>query len=293
MIKMNVHLKTYTSLIIFTGVLGGLFSCTPTKINTSKKDPIILVVGENNIPASEFKYVYEKSTSNKDSLYSKKSIEDYLDLFVKYKLKIAEANKLYLDTSLNFNRELDSYKLILSKPYLTNQSKLDSLISEAYQRSKEEVQVSHILVKVAPEAEPEDTLKAYNKIAEAHQKALDGTDFAKLVEEYSEDAASKTKKGNLGYFSALQMIYPFENAAYKTPIGSVSEIVRSRYGYHLLKVHNRRSASGTVKVAHIMVLVPQNTSPNEQKELETKINNIYDRLKKGENWSTLCQEFSG
>lgn len=274
------------------GIFLSLFSCTGSQISTSKKDPILLVVGDKQIPISEFKYVYEKNITHRDSLYSRKSVEDYLNLFVNYKLKIAEADLLDLDTSENFVRELDSYKQILSKPYLVQQKRLDSLISEAYQRSKQEVKVAHILIKVAPEADPEDTLAAYKKINEARQKALSGADFGDLAREYSEDAATKDSQGNLGYFSALQMIYPFENAAYQTPPGSISEIVRSRYGYHLIKVLDKRTASGTVKVAHIMVLIPQNATQEQQKEYQQKIENIYTRLQNGEEWEKLCREFS-
>ena len=117
---------------------------------------------------------------------------------------------------------------------------------------QEEVRASHILINVKPEALPKDTLSAYNRIMEIKSKALGG-DFASLAADYSEDPTAKANKGNLGYFTALQMVFPFETAAYTANVGQVVGPVRTRFGYHLIRVTERRPARGEVEVSHIMI----------------------------------------
>jgi peptidyl-prolyl cis-trans isomerase SurA len=268
-----------------------LNACTASQ-SSKTKEPAIAKVGNSAIKVSEFKYLYEKSVINKDSLYVRKSVVDYLDLFINYKLKVTEAQKNGLDTTEAFLQEFATYEEQLAQPYFVNQKFIDSLTLEAYQRLKEEINVSHILINVREEANPEDTLKAYQKIQEIRKKALSGDDFAQLAQTQSQDLSAKENKGNLGYFTALQFVYPFESTAYKTPVGAISDVVRSQFGYHIIKVHDRRPATGSISVAHIMIQASSKSTEDEQKVAKQKIDEIYSKIQKGENWDKLCAQYS-
>lgn len=270
-------------------VIGCKTSETPTK---SKKDPVIVNLGEREVYVSEFKYVYEKSVNNKDSLYERQSVQDYLDLFINFKLKVTEAQNLGVDTSRAFNQELATYEQVLAKPYLADQSALDQLLQEAYTRLKQDVKVQHILLNVPQDAPPQDTLVAYKKMQEIRKQALSGEDFTTLVQNHSQDPSAASNQGIIGYFSALQMVYPFENAAYNVPIGEISDIVRTRFGYHLIRVMDRRPSMGTIQVAHIMVQVPQNADDETLQQARGRIDAVYTELENGADWDQTCAEYS-
>lgn len=256
------------------------------------KDPVILKIGSKPITVSEFKYVYNKNSTNNAEAYTEKSLRDYMDLYIKFRLKVAEAEDLGMDTTKAFIAELNGYKKQLAQPYLTEKSVTEKLVKEAYERMQEEVRASHILLRVAQDADPKDTLAVYNRIMELRKRALAGEDFAKLAYKNSEDPSAVQNGGDLGYFTALQMVYPFEDGTYKTAVGEISMPVRSRFGYHIIKVHNRRKAQGEVKVAHIMIRYAAGTNPSDSIMAVQKINEIYTRLKKGENYESLCATFS-
>ncbi|MDX2189402.1 MAG: peptidylprolyl isomerase [Bacteroidota bacterium] len=268
--------------------------CTSTKPVSSAetKVPSIITVGNRSIPTSEFLYVYNKNNANTPEAFSSKSINDYLELYTKFRLKVTEAEALGMDTVKSFKDELNGYKKQLAAPYLTEKSVTDNLIKEAYQRMLEEVKASHILIMVNPDADPKDTLVAYNKAMEIRKKALGGEAFDKLAIQYSQDPSAANNGGNLGYFSALQMIYPFEDAAYKTKPGEISMPIRTKFGYHIIKVVDKRKAKGELKVAHIMVRYSAMGNPSDSVAALKKANEIYERLKKGEKWDALCSEFS-
>jgi peptidyl-prolyl cis-trans isomerase SurA len=260
-------------------------------MSQSKKDKKTLPVFSVNkkvVTADEFIYLYKKNHQNKPDEFTKEKIQEYLDLFINFKLKVEEARSRGLDTTTAFKKEFNSYKEELRKPYLPDNKLSDSLARLTYERLKEEVEASHILIMVKADASPEDTLAAYNKIMALRKRIVDGEDFGTLAMQHSEDQSAKTNKGLLGYFTALQMVYPFETAAYRTKIGEVSMPARTRFGYHIIKVHNRRPASGEVEVSHIMI-------GNEGKDA-TKARNlvfeVYDQLQGGVKWEELCKHYS-
>ncbi|ARS37475.1 peptidylprolyl isomerase [Pontibacter actiniarum] len=265
--------------------------CTATKKNDSK-EPAIATLGSQPIPISEFRYVYEKNNSGNEDAYTRQSLSDYLDLYTNFKLKVLEAEKRGLDTTTAFQRELEGYKEQLAQPYLTEKSVTDQLVKEAYERMKQEVNASHILVSVASDATPEDTLAAYNRVMELRQRAQKGEDFGKLAQEHSQDPSAADNQGNLGYFTALQMVYPFEDAAYKTAVGQLSMPVRTRFGYHLIKVNDKRDARGEAKVAHIMVRSKPDAPAADSLAAKQRVDAIYRRVQKGEDWGRLATEFS-
>ena len=190
-----------------------------------------------------------------------------------------------------FINELNGYKVQLEKPYLIDTSINESLIKEAYYRTVNEINASHIMVKLPPNPAPKDTLKAWGKIDSIRKVVLKRGNFEEIAEEISEDESARFNKGNLGYFNAFKMIYTFEDAAYTTPIGKISNPIRTRYGYHIVKPNSLRKARGRVKTAHIMIAV----DPNQKKEdinAEEKINSIYNKLNNNESFKELAKEYS-
>jgi peptidyl-prolyl cis-trans isomerase SurA len=214
-----------------------------------------------------------------------------MELFINFKLKVKEAREAGLDTVKKFKTELDGYRAQLARPYLTDSEKLNDLVREAYENYKYEVHAAHILIKVDANASPADTLKAYMKIMAIRERIVKGEDFTTIAKATSEDPSAKENGGDLGYFTAFQMVYPFEKAAYDTKVGEVSMPVRTRYGYHLIKVVDKRSARGEIHVAHIVVK-PKSETDGEA-NAQTKINEIYQKSLSGEStFEDLASKFS-
>jgi len=254
--------------------------------------PAVETLGTYPVPANEFAYVYRKNNSTAADYGTRQSVAEYLDLYTNFRLKVLEAEQRGLDTTQAFKRELDGYRQQLAQPYLTEKSVTDQLVREAYDRMSQEVNASHILIRVAPDATPADTLAAYQKALGLRQQVLGGADFAQLARANSEDPSAKENGGKLGYFTAMQMVYPFESAAYRTAVGQVSAPVRTRFGYHIIKVNDRRAAQGEIKVAHLMIRQNANAPKADSLTAKKKIDELYSRLRKGENWDKLVAQFS-
>ncbi|RKS25666.1 peptidyl-prolyl cis-trans isomerase SurA [Flavobacterium endophyticum] len=270
---------------------GVLLSANFTSFAQNANKEVLFTIDDKPYYTDEFARVYNKNIDLvKDE--SQKDLNQYLDLFVGYKLKINKANKLGLQNGQAYQAELKSYRNQLSKNYLTDSKVTQELIEESYKRSLKEIKAAHILFMVDENASPEDTLKGYKKAVEVREKALKGEDFGELAVKYSEDPSAKENKGELGYFSAFRMVYPFESAAYKTPKGQVSKITRTRFGYHIIKVEDVRDNRGELTVAHIMILKPQNQNPEESEKAKNTIQEIYTKLQQGENFESLAKQFS-
>jgi len=265
---------------------------TKTSKKSPSEEPVILSVGNDKIPTSDFKYVYDKNNGKNPDAYSEQSLKDYLQLYTKFRLKVNEAESLGLDTTASFKSELAGYQKQLAQPYLTEKQVTDMLVKQAYDRMKEEIHAEHILFLCSPNADPKDTLIAYNKAKAIRERAIKGENFEQLAYEYSEDPSAKTNKGDLGYFTALSMVYEFEDAAYNTKNGEISQPVRTKFGYHLIKAIDRRPSQGQIHVAHIMVRFTQGMNAEDSVKAKEKINEIYKELKNGDDWNQLCHEFS-
>lgn len=248
---------------------------------TASTDPVIMNVDGRPVLRSEFEAIYKKN--NKDAPVTKEALDEYLDLFINYKLKVREAEALGMDTIGKFRTELDGYRKQLARPYLIDRELNDALMKEAYARMQEEVRAAHILVQVDQEASPEDTLAAWKKINLLRDRVVKGEDFASVAKGPggSDDPSAAKNGGDLGWFSALQMVYPFESAAYKTQVGEVSKPVRTRFGYHIIKVADRRTARGQVKVAHIMMRSTDQDTPEKQATVEERIREVHGQLVSG------------
>jgi peptidyl-prolyl cis-trans isomerase SurA len=256
----------------------------------AQKDETVMEIDGNKVSKSEFLQIYLKN--NNDPKYDKASLDEYMVLFKKFKLKVAEAEALGYDTIPKLKKELDGYRRQLAQPYLVDSTQNMELVKQAYGRMKTEVRASHILVKIDENALPADTLKAYNKIMALRKRVENGEDFAAVAKASSEDPSAKTNSGDLGYFTAFQMVFPFEQAAYSTPVGKVSMPVRTRFGYHILKVVDQRPARGTMRAAHIMVATGKDATAEEVASAQKKIDEIYGKLQAGESFEKLAGEFS-
>jgi len=252
-----------------------------------KKEDVLFTIDGDEVNTPEFIRVYKK---NKDIVVEneKKNFEDYFNLFVDFKLKLKQAYDLKLDTSKVYQEELKKYREQLIEPYLQNPEAIKALLQEAYDRTLEEVDASHILIRIAPDAEPKDTIISFQKITNIRNSILGGVDFELAAKQYSEDPSAKENGGNLGYFSAFGMVYPFENAAYQTEVGSVSQPFRTQFGYHILKVNDKRKSLGQVQVAHIMV----KNNPKDSTFAEIKILEIYKKLEQGDDFANIAKEHS-
>jgi peptidyl-prolyl cis-trans isomerase SurA len=259
------------------------------------KDPVLMKIGEEKVLLSEFKTVYEKNNSN--TQVAKSSPEEYLDLYVKFKLKVKQAMDLQMDTLPTFVQELSGYRKQLAQPYLTDEKTKDRLKKETYERLQQEVRASHILIRVDETASAADTLKAYKKAQEARNKVLGGSDFTAVAKEYSEDPSVRNNDGDLGYFTAMFMVYPFEKAAYDTKVGEMTDIVRTSYGYHIIKVTDKRKARGDIQVAHILVRFNDGANQESVKDVavpdsKKKVDEIYEKLMNGESFEELAALYS-
>ena len=244
-------------------------------------DPALMTVDGKPVTRAEFEAIYKKN--NKEASVTKEALDEYLELFINYKLKVREAETLGMDTISKFRNELDGYRKQLARPYLIDRELNDALMREAYDRSQQEVRASHILLQVVPEASPEDTLAVWKRLAALRERVMKGEDFAMVAKGLggSEDPSAQKNGGDLGWFSALQMVYPFENAAYNTPEGTVSQPVRTRFGYHIVKVTGRRPARGQMKVAHIMLRSTDQDAPEKQQSAEQRVREIHRQVAAG------------
>ncbi|RAJ12945.1 peptidylprolyl isomerase [Olleya aquimaris] len=245
---------------------------------------VLFTVDGEPVYTNEFKRVYSKNLDLvKDD--SQKDIDNYLKLFVNYKLKIAEAKALGLDQKPSYIREFKNYKNQLSKNYLNDNKVTEQLIKEAYNRLQTEVDASHILVRIDENASPQDTLLAYQEIQKLRGRVLQ-EGFEAVKKDIHNGRTLFAEE--LGYFTAFKMVYPFENAVYNTPVGEWSQPFRTQFGYHIVWTKDKRDNRGEVTVAHIML------TENEKAEQSAKdrIEELYKRVKQGEDFAALAKQFS-
>ena len=272
-------------------ILGLLLTASSVSFAQTVKKEVLFTVDEKPYYTDEFSRVYNKNIDLvKDE--SQKDLNQYLELFVGYKLKINKANKIGLQNNVRYINELKSYRTQLSKNYTSDTKVTKALMEEGYARSKKEIRASHILFSLDENAVPADTLKVYNQALEVRKKALAGESFESLAEKFSQDPSAKDNKGDLGYFTAFRMVYAFESAAFKTKVGEISMPTRTRFGYHLIKVIDSRNNPGEVTVSHIMIAKPATDTPADADKSKTTIQDIYSKLKQGENFESLAGQFS-
>ena len=252
----------------------------------------VLDIAGERVSLEDFQHVYGKN--NRDSVYSVEALDDYMELFINFKLKVREAEAMGMDTAEAFITELAGYRSQLARPYLVDGDLLDTMVEEAYQRKGMEVRASHILVSVDDNATPADTLAAWNRIQGIRARVTSGGDFEAVARSKngSDDPSAASNGGDLGWFTAFQMVYPFECAAFNTPEGEVSTVVRTRFGYHILNVVGKRKARGEVQVAHIMVRMPSDAPQDQVANAEGRIQEVKRLLLSGESFESLALKYS-
>ncbi len=249
---------------------------------TNTDNRTLFTAGDDKVSVSDFQYVYNKNNVNNQADYSEKSLRDYLNLYENFRLKVKEAEALHLDTISSLKTELEGYRKQLAKSYLTDREISDKLITEGYERSKTEINASHILVRCDENANPADTLAAFKKIMALKKRLDKGEAFEKVAKESSEDPSAKTNEGNIGWFTVFGTIYPFETAVYNLKPGETSAMpVRTEFGYHLLKVNQTRSARGQIHVAHLLVRFPENATQAQKDSVKKKVEDAYGFISSG------------
>ena len=277
----HLYLKSILGLFL-------LHSCSILKTGSSDSKTLF-TVDEKAVKTEEFVYVFNKNRKLRNKLNdSKDEVKTYLDSYINFKLKVKEARDLGLAQDKQYIKELSSYKEQLAEPFLINNKNKEKIAKEIFQHTKHEVKASHILVKV----DKSDTTKAYNKILELRNRVIAGEPFHDLAFQHSEDPSAKINKGDLGYFSAMRMVYPFEEHAFSTAVGNVSSIFSTQFGYHILKVNDKRPVLKDVKIAHIFLESNLYSSDSEKALGHEKIHRIHDYLSQGDSWEELCESFS-
>lgn len=252
------------------------------------KDPVLMYINNRPILKSEFEYIYNKNNSH--NILDKKTLDEYVELFINFKLKVEEAKAQGLDTTQAFINELRGYRSQLTRPYLTNAKVDEEILKEAYNRLKEDIEVSHILIRADQSATPEDTLKAWNKIRSIAQRVTTAN-FADIAKAESEDQSALENSGYIGWITGFRTVYPFETMAFNTPVGSISKPVRTNFGYHILKVHNRRKSMGEIQVAHIMKFTSQGEDALNQRAKHLT-DSLYQLVKGGREFGEIASRYS-
>lgn len=262
-----------------------LFVSTSVVWSQSEKEAF-LYIDKQPVDSEEFIRLYQKNL-DMISDEKQKDLDNYLDLYITYKLKLAEAKQQGLESDSEYLEEIESYRKEQTLRYLDESHLSEAILEDLYKRSKKEINASHILINLPPYSYGKDTVKAYERINKLRERALSGEDFNQLAAEYSEEPGVENSKGNLGYFSSMQMVMPFEDAAYTTPIDGISPIIRTGYGYHILKVHGERPTENKLRAAHIMIMKSKDSLADKK-----RIHKAYSELQNGKTFAEVVKEYS-
>jgi len=258
----------------------------PIGSNAQNEDPVLFSVKNNPVHVSEFLYIYSKTNRDKAD-FSKASLEEYLDLYTKFKLKVQRAKDMKLDTIPSLQQELAGYRQQLADSYLLDKEVTEKLIKEAYDRSLKDVKISHIMVSLKKNPTPQDTLTAYKRIMQIKNKLDGGADFVKVAKSLSDDKSATTNNGSLGYFTSPfpNGFYDFESVAYALPKGQHSNPVRTPIGYHIIRVDEVRPARGEMEAAHILI---RKDAQNPKRDIDS----VYQVLERGYDFGEAAKIYS-
>lgn len=271
-----------------------LFLWFAATVSAQSGDPVLFTVNGKPVTVSEFRYIYTKTNQDKAD-FSEASLRDYLDLYIKFKLKVQKALDMRLDTVGSLRGELDGYRRQLANSYLVDKEVNERLIQEAYNHMLQDVSISHIFVACdRNNAKAADTLKAYNRAMNILKLVNSGVPFEKVAVDSSEDRSVKENKGALGFVTAMlpDGYYSMEKAIYSAPKGAVVGPVRSNTGYHIVKVNEFRTARGEVEVAQILIRKDKDKSPEKNAVQRMRVDSVYNLLKGGASWDEIAPRFS-
>lgn len=268
--------------------IGAIFMAVALLLTSNlqgQDDPVLFKVNDKEVNVSEFQYIYNKTNGDKAN-YSEKSLKEYLDLYVNFKLQVAEGVDIGLSEKPEVKREQDQYKRQLASTYLTDREITEKLVREAYERSKEDRKISHIFIAADQNADEKQKREAFER-AKKIKGELTAQNFNDLAKQYSDDKYSNENGGNLGWFTALQLPYGLESAMYDTKKGGFSDVVTTNKGYHLIRVDDVRPAFGRIKVAHVLLRTKKN--PEGAKAMA---DSLYNALKEGAKFEDLASKHS-
>ena len=262
------------------------FSCFAQELNQTA----LLEVADRVVMADEFVHVYNKNLDVLTDQENAEEFDDYLDLFVNFHLKLAEAFDQGVHQEESFQKEFNKYYKQLADNYIANGEVTDEMIKETYQRLLTEVRVSHLLISVSPNSTEEAWNEALEKATHLRERLEDEeTSFVELAQKFSGDPSVKRNQGDMGWFKAFKMVHPFEDASYQLSIGEISQPVKTQFGYHLIQKTGERESIGKMKAAHIMLSADD---PEQKKENEEQIFKIYEQLQSGDSFEDLAMHFS-
>lgn len=262
-------------------------------------DQVLLTINGKPITVSEFTYLYEKN--NQNSPIEDKSLDEYLELVIKYKLKAAEAESQGIDTTEAFQKEFMSYRAQATPKYLRDEAAVDSLVRMTYDRMCRNRRAAHIAIQCPMNASPEAEADSLARIKEALARVTTGLPtkkskkpvaepFEKVAREVSTDPSVEQNGGELGWITPLRYVFPFEEAVYTTPVGQISKVFRTPYGFHIVYVEEELPMQ-ELNAAHIMKMVPREDE-EAAAQMKVVIDSIYARLLAGEDFATVARECS-
>ncbi len=285
--------KLFTIAFLVFGIYHLSYSQKNKKVQD--KSPVLIKFSNGKtVSKADFEYIYQKNNGGfeKAKTHNQQQYKDYLNLFITFRRKVMAAEDAGIDKTEGFQQEMQTYAKQLAQPYLVDRELLDKMIKEAYDRSLQEVRASHLLIKINSDS-PSDTLKAYQKIMALRDSIINKkVPFSELAKKHSDDPSAQMNEGDLGYFTAFDMVYPFEEAAFNTPVGQVSMPVRSQFGYHLIFVQDKKKNEGLKRAAHIIVRYGEQYAAKDSIQALKRINEVYEALKKGESFEKLASVYS-
>jgi peptidyl-prolyl cis-trans isomerase SurA len=298
--QQTMKIPAFKPFTVFGITLGAILLANGMKAfaqgSTAASAPVLFEVSGGDLPTEqvrtdEFSTLFNKNNFKKTAP-TRAEWEEYLDLYVKFKLKVREAIRLGMDTTTRFKEELQGYRNQLAQPYLRDKETGKFLLDQAFERSQLEVRAAHIMVRVDENASPADSLAAYHKAVALRQDIVEGKDFSEWAKAKSDDPSASDNGGDLGYFSVFRMIYPFEEMAFNTPVGALSPVFRTQYGYHFLKVLDRRKARGEIRVAHLLIKSPSTDNDTLKTQAKAKVDALMSKLQAGESFEALVKQHS-
>lgn len=289
------------TFVLFVLALIGSGCSGPATVQQTAAPPddpnVVARYTQGVITLDDFERAYAKTAGGRDAAAddSLQAYVDFLERYLDFRLKVQAALDAGLDRDSSLQQEIAAYREQLARPYLLEQEVKAPLLRDLYEKKKEVLSASHILIRVAPDAAPEDTLAAYQKMVALRDSVLAGADFGELAVRHSEDPSAQGDglgaRGYLGYFSGGRMVKAFEDWAYRTPPGEVSPVFRTRYGYHIIQVHERKPRPDDIHLRHIMVRPKGQTAADTAAAL-ARLDSIRTMLAAGEPFEKLAETYS-
>jgi peptidyl-prolyl cis-trans isomerase SurA len=251
----------------------------------------LFTYGKYSADAKDFLRAYNKNNT-KSAANKAKSISDYLDLYIKSRLKIREAYERGYDTLPQIKNEVDNLRAQIIENYMSDPVTVNRLSKEAFQRSLKDIHVAHIFISFKKADGSMDTIAARNKKDEIMKRLQKGDDFLQVAQQSSDDPSAKTNKGDMGYITVFTLPYEFENIIYAIPAGKYSAPYRSKIGYHIFKKLGERKAVGKIKAQQILLAIPPGADDAAKKQLELRADSLYKRIMAGEDFAKLAVAYS-